>query len=144
MVIQLWKVLLIQSCSFLRNAPEPNLSAYHHILVEVERLFGVLDTRLQNMNYLVGDKFSIADIASFVAVDVAPVAGIERSHFPNVHRWWKAIGDRPAVHNGSCVPFPNPMVGAEYIRRLNEEPGFKAEEEEVFQTVKRAKEFGKH
>ena len=102
-------------------------------------MYGVLDTRLSTREYLVGERFSIADVANFAVVDVGPTAGIDRSKFPHLDRWWKVVAARPAVQRGSMVPFPNPMLGATYVQRLKDEPGFKEQEDEVFKKIEEAK-----
>jgi glutathione S-transferase len=132
--------LLTLKTSFLRYAKERDLFAYHHYVEEVERLYGVLNTRLDGRDFLVGDKYSFADMVAFVAVDVGPVAGIDRSRFPNVYRWWKSIGSRPAVQAGSSVPFALPLIGQAYLQRLKDEPQFKKEEDEILDFVKKAKQ----
>ena len=106
---------------------------------EVERLYGVLDTRLADREYLVGEQYSIADIANFAIVDVGPTAGVDPSQFPNLERWWSKIAGRPAVQKGSIVPFPLPLLGAAYRQRLEDEPEFKEKEEELFERVDAAK-----
>jgi glutathione S-transferase len=134
-----YKRALMHYSSFLRNAPEPDLLACNHVMTELDRLYGILNTRLQERTYLVGDKFTIADIASFAAADIAPGAGMDRTEFPNVHRWWRMIRERPAVRKGCSVPFAHPMMGPEYLERLRNDVDFRAKEDEVLQTVKRAK-----
>ena len=66
---------------------------------EVQRLYGVMDTRLGEVANLGGDDYSIADIATF------PWArGHERrvdiKDFPNVQRWLDELDARPAVKRG--------------------------------------------
>jgi GSH-dependent disulfide-bond oxidoreductase len=63
---------------------------------EVNRLYGVLNTRLADRPYIAGE-YSIADMASFPWVRLH-----ERQHqtiddFPHVKRWLAAIEARPAV-----------------------------------------------
>ena len=87
-----------------------------------------------------GYKYSIADIAIFAVIDVCPAAGIERGLLPNLQRWWSKTSEKPAVQKGSTVPFPNPMLGATYQHRLNEDQEFKRQEDGLFQAVKDAME----
>jgi len=134
------KRILIYRYSFLRLDPEQDQYAIQHFVGVVERMYGILDSRLASRDYIVGDRFSIADIANFASVDVGPAAGVDRSQFPNLYKWWKRISSRPAVQKGSSVPFPNPLLGAEYLRRLQEEPGVQEREDEVFAAINAAKE----
>lgn len=88
---------------------------------------------------MVGEHFSIADIAVFAVVDVGPMAGIDRSSFPNLYRWWNLISARPAVQRGSTVPFANPVLGQSYLQRIGEDTGLKQQEEELFEKIEEAK-----
>lgn len=101
---------------------------------ESERLYGVLDIQLKDRDYLVGPgrgKYSIADIASFGWVNVSYFAGIDLSQFPNLHRWWKAISERPAVVKGLEVPSKSQIINGTIEKRLETEPEFKAKDEEL-------------
>jgi glutathione S-transferase len=74
---------------------------------ETERLYGVLDTRLANRDYLAGPgrgKYSIADIAAWHLINASAVTGIELEKFSNVYRWWDRIDERPVVQKGLMVP----------------------------------------
>ena len=71
---------------------------------EMRRLYGVMDERLGEAAYLAGD-YSIADIATYPWVARYAWHKVELAEFPNVERWFKAIGARPAVERGMAVPF---------------------------------------
>ena len=78
---------------------------------EVNRLYGVLNRRLADHQYLAGD-YSIADMASYPWVTIW-----ERQHqniedFPHVKRWLAAIKARPAVVKAyEWTPKINPGQG---------------------------------
>jgi len=63
---------------------------------EAGRLYGVLDRRLGEVEYLAGD-YSIADIATFPWTRSHDRQGHGFDEFPNVKRWFDAIDARPAV-----------------------------------------------
>ncbi len=63
---------------------------------EVQRLLGVLDRRLADVDYLAVD-YSIADIAVFPWVVRTEWMDLDLAAFPNVKRWYDAIAARPAV-----------------------------------------------
>lgn len=63
---------------------------------EAGRLYGVLDRRLGEAEYLAGD-YSIADIATFPWTRSHDRQGHSFDDFPNVKRWFDAIDARPAV-----------------------------------------------
>ncbi|KAL1310547.1 hypothetical protein AAFC00_000827 [Neodothiora populina] len=107
---------------------------------ETERLYGVLDKQLSENEYLVGNKYSIADIANFSWVNVSNFAGIDLKQFPNLEKWWKRINERPAVKKGTAVPSESQIVNEGYQKRLKSEPDFKQKEDELKEHMLKAKE----
>jgi GST-like protein len=95
--------MLGQTHHFLRAAPEPVPYAIKRYKDETRRLYGVLDKRLAGAEHLAGE-YSIADIASYPWVARHEWHQIELGDFPNVKRWYDAIGARPAVQRGMKVP----------------------------------------
>lgn len=100
----------------------------------------MLDARLKNNDYLVGNTYSIADIANFSWVNVAYFAGVNLDDFPNLHKWWERINARPAVKKGVAVPNEPSITNEAYKRRLKDEPEFKQKEDELKEIGKKAKE----
>jgi GST-like protein len=88
---------------FLRAAPEPVPYAIERYGKETRRLYGVLDARLGKVEYLAGE-YSIADIATYPWVARHEWHKVALGDFPNVERWYQAIGARPAVARGMAVP----------------------------------------
>ena len=70
---------------------------------EAKRIYGVLDRRLGEAEYL-ADEYSIADIAVWPWVRRPEGQGVDVSEFPHVARWSKAVGERPAVKRGVEIP----------------------------------------
>jgi len=70
--------------------------AMERYLKETTRLYGVLDRRLQDREFMAGD-YSIADMASYPWIVPHKVQGQNLDDFPNVKRWFNAIAARPAV-----------------------------------------------
>jgi len=70
---------------------------------EAQRLYGVLDRRLEGREFLVGD-YSIADIATWPWISRFEWQEIDLAKFPNVKRWCTTIASRPAVQRGYKVP----------------------------------------
>jgi len=77
--------------------------AEERFLTEAKRLYGVLDRRLGEVEYLSGD-YSIADIATWPWISRFEWQTIDLNDFPNVRRWYVAIAGRPAVKKGYDVP----------------------------------------
>ena len=78
-------------------------------VAESKRLLGVLDKRLENNAWIMGDDYSIADIATFPWVrnlvgfyGAGELVGF--SEFPNVARALEAFVARPAVVKGLLIP----------------------------------------
>ena len=88
---------------FLRAAKEQVPYAIGRYTKEKDRLYGVLDRRLGEAEYLAGE-YSIADIATYPWVARHEWHKTELVDFPNVKRWYDAIGARPAVQRGMAVP----------------------------------------
>src|SRR3546814_3704560 len=74
---------------------------------EAHRLYGVADKRLAESDYLAGADYSIADIATYPWVARHEWHATNLDDFPNVKRWYEAIGKREAVQKGMAVPFLN-------------------------------------
>lgn len=70
---------------------------------EALRLYGVLDKELGQREFLAGD-YSIADIATYPWVWRHNIHQVKLEDFPNVKRWYDAIGARPAVQRGMEIP----------------------------------------
>lgn len=72
---------------------------------ETKRLYSVLESRLKESPYLAGDKYTIADIASYSWLRNAPISlEIDLSPWPAVKKWAGEIEKREAVKRGADVP----------------------------------------
>jgi GST-like protein len=91
--------MLGQAHHFRRYAPEPIPYAVDRYTNEAGRLYGVLDRRLGEADYMAGD-YSIADMATFPWLRKPEGQGQNIDDFPNVKRWFAAINARPAVQKG--------------------------------------------
>jgi len=69
---------------------------------EYNRCLGVLEKRLADREYIVGD-YSIVDMICWPWVLIAKPLGQSLDDFPNVSRWRNAIKERPAVQRGVDV-----------------------------------------
>jgi GST-like protein len=73
---------------------------------ETRRLYGVMNKRLGEAQYLAGEEYTIADIATYPWVARFEWHKVDLNDFPSVKRWFDAIGRRPAVPKGMAVPTP--------------------------------------
>jgi GSH-dependent disulfide-bond oxidoreductase len=76
---------------------------------EADRLLGVLDRRLGEAEYMAGDDYTIADIAAYPWALAATnflreVLAESMETKPDVARWLRLVGERPAVRRGIAVP----------------------------------------
>jgi GST-like protein len=70
---------------------------------EVNRLFGVLNNRLYDRRYLVGDEYTIADMISYPWTVNWQGMGQDIDEFPYCKRWFEELGQRPAVQRGMAA-----------------------------------------
>ena len=70
---------------------------------EANRLYSVLDRRLESREFLSGS-YSIADMATWPWISRYEWQEIDLGRYPNLKRWYLKIADRPAVQKGYQVP----------------------------------------
>ena len=70
---------------------------------EVLRLFGVMDRRLADNDYLAGEEYSIADIACFPWVQTYKRQEIDLEDFPDVQRWYETLKQRTGLRRGMAL-----------------------------------------
>lgn len=132
-----------QANHFFRFAKEKIPYAVQRYVGESERLYGILDKRLSDRDYIVGPsrgKYSIADINIFGWANIAIVSGVELDRFPNVKSWLDRINARPAVKKGLAVPAESSFTNAAFLKGLEADPEKKKQQEEVTKFLTEAKE----
>jgi GST-like protein len=97
-----------QAHHFLKYAPAmepPNDLPYakDRYRNEVARLYGVMERRLAQTEYLAGDFFSIADIACWGWASLWEGQQQTLADKPNLLRWLDLMWSRPAVQRGCAV-----------------------------------------
>lgn len=88
-----------QAVHFARYAPERIDYALERYLFEARRHYGVLDAHLQTRRWLLGEQYTIADMAAWGWSRLVPVIlgeGVWAS-LPHLKRWIDRVNDRPAV-----------------------------------------------
>jgi GST-like protein len=88
--------MLGQNHHFVQYAPEPLPYAIERYVKEAERLYGVLDDRLADREFVAGE-YSIADMACYPWIVPHRRQRVDIGEFPNVKRWFDAIRMRPAT-----------------------------------------------
>lgn len=89
--------MLGQNHHFNHFAPQPVPYAIERYQVETQRLYNVLNKRLEICPWLGGDHFSIADIACWPWINSHQRQRIELQNFPAVNNWFERIRQRPAT-----------------------------------------------
>ena len=105
--------MLGQAHHFRRYADEEIPYAVERYTNEAARLYRVMDRRLCEAEYFVGDEYTIVDMAIFPWVRSYEKQGQKMEDYPNVNRWFAEIGNRPAVQRAL-------NVGEELRRNLKE------------------------
>lgn len=85
-----------QNHHFSLFAPEKIEYAIKRYVGETARLYGVMNDRLADREYL-AEAYSIADMASFPWIVPHQRQGQSLNDFPNLKRWFDTIRARPAV-----------------------------------------------
>ena len=96
--------MLGQAHHFLQFNPGKAPYAEERFHGEAQRLYRVLDTRLTDNAYLVGDEYTIADMACWPWVSRYEWQRIDLDDYPGVKRWYRELAQRPAVQRGYDVP----------------------------------------
>ncbi|MEO0455196.1 MAG: glutathione S-transferase N-terminal domain-containing protein [Cyanobacteria bacterium P01_A01_bin.114] len=88
--------MLGQNHHFSQYAPEKIPYAINRYVKETARLYGVLDKRLADRDFVAG-AYSIADMSMYPWIVPYERQGQNLDDFPNLKRWFEAIQARPAV-----------------------------------------------
>jgi len=86
-----------QNHHFAIYAPEKIPYAIERYVKETNRLYGVLDRRLAGRPFIAGDDYSIADMACYPWIVPWQRQQQTLDDFPNLHRWFDALRERPAT-----------------------------------------------
>jgi len=86
--------------------------AIERYLKETNRLYGVLDRRLADRDYVAGPNYTIADMASYPWIVPYERQGQNLDDFPNLKRWFETIREKPATKRAyDLVKEINPNAG---------------------------------
>jgi GSH-dependent disulfide-bond oxidoreductase len=85
------------------TAPVPY--AINRYCREAERLYGILNDRLSNRPFILGDEYSIVDMSAWGWIDRYPVVLGENAldELPHLKRWYESINARPAVARAKSI-----------------------------------------
>jgi GST-like protein len=92
-----------QNHHFSSSAPEQIPYAIDRYVRETGRLYGVLNKQLAEREFIAGDDYSIADMASYPWVVPHLKQAQDLNDFPHLQRWFAAIGVRPATQRAYAI-----------------------------------------
>ncbi|MGZ5185001.1 MAG: glutathione binding-like protein [Caldimonas sp.] len=92
--------MLGQAHHFRLYAPEKITYAIERYSNEAKRLYNVIDKRLASRRFIVGEEYTIADIALFPWLRSWRNQGIDLDDYPHLKAWFESIAARPAVQRG--------------------------------------------
>jgi GSH-dependent disulfide-bond oxidoreductase len=111
--------MLGQNHHFAHSAPEKIPYAIDRYVAETARLYRVLDIRLAGRDFIAGP-YSIADMACHPWIASYARQSQKLEDFPNVRRWFEAMGARPAVKRAYALGHTvsaSPMVLSDEARK---------------------------
>ena len=94
--------MLGQNHHFAHYAPEKLPYAIERYVKETQRLYGVLERRLQGRDFI-ADDYGIADMAAYPWCNLWHRQGITIDEYPNLKAWLERMGNRPAVQRSYAI-----------------------------------------
>lgn len=98
---------------FLGYADEQVPYAIKRYSGEVQRLYGLVDRELAKKEYITGDSYGVADMATYpwMHSKQQELHGVDLTKFPNIARWIDAVEARPGVQRGMALMGKDLKVG---------------------------------
>jgi len=78
-----------------QGLPEARRSEYEECHVRGHKALKVMEKQLQRTSYLVGEYFSIADIALYAYTHVADEGGFDLTPYPAIRAWLERVASHP-------------------------------------------------
>ncbi|SKA50829.1 glutathione S-transferase family protein [Enterovibrio nigricans] len=107
-----------QANVFYRYFPEKIPAAIERYQKEGRRLFEVMNTQLESNQYLAGDEYTIADMATWPWVRIHEWSGVDLSGLKHLQRWVDELAERPACQKGIIVPPPSELSDEERAKQI--------------------------
>ena len=105
--------MLGQAHHFVHFNPSASEYSTNRYQTEATRLYGVLDKRLSQSEFVAGEHYSIADIAIWPWIARFQWQGIDLLNFENILRWYTSLSTREGVKRGYIIPnraeIPDPL-----------------------------------
>ncbi len=88
-------VAVARRIKWLEGMPEARREEYEAKLIDGYHAFAVMEQQLQRTPYLVGEQYTIADIALYAYTHVADEGGFDLAGFPAILAWMKRVASHP-------------------------------------------------
>lgn len=132
-----------QANHFLQFAKEKIPYGIQRYVGESERLYGILDARLKDRDFVAGPgrgRYSIADISILGWANIAVFSGIDlHGLFPHVAAWLDRCLARPGTKRGFAVPKESFLSNAAVLQRIAEDPDAKQKADDTKKLLDDAK-----
>ena len=113
--------MLGQNHHFAMYAPDKIPYAIDRYAKETNRLYGVLNKRLADRDFVAG-QYSIADMASYPWIVLWQFQGQNLEDFPHLRRWFESIRDRPgtvrAYEKGTAISPPGNTLMSDEAKKV--------------------------
>ena len=86
---------LARFIQFYLGMPEDRMEEYHSLHRRGNKALKVMEQQLLRTPFLVGDNFSIADIALYAYTHVADQGGFDLTQFPAIQAWLARVKQQP-------------------------------------------------
>ncbi len=99
----------------LRHLFEPRQPADEELAIAARRLsrpWSALDSHLRDRRYILGDRFTAADLNVAAVMHFIPIADVDISAWPAMKRWLESCLERPAAVDLRSVNFKVPRPQA--------------------------------
>lgn len=104
--------MLGQNHHFNQFADEKIPYAIQRYANESRRLYGVLNKQLEGKKFIIGDDYTIADMACYPWALYAERQNVNLDDYPHIQAWIKRIQERPATQAAyAIIPQYNPNQG---------------------------------
>ena len=89
-------------------------------LEKIARPFEVMNKHLAEQDYLVANRFTVADLNAAAVMTLIPIAGVEISRWPHMSAWLARCLARPAADDYKIISFtvPRPKTEAAWMQSL--------------------------
>ena len=108
-VTEVEKPLLLAACNKLLFAEHQRSPLeLEQMLTRLQRPFAVLDAHLTKHHYILGARFSVADLNIAAMMSLIPLADIGLGDYPAMQTWLRECLERPAAADWKTISFTVP------------------------------------